>query len=337
MKIIFLNIYYEQFLKAHYKKNAIKHLSYLEQWDSIQGTMFGDSDFYSRGMSKQGWETHDLITNCKPLQIQWAKENGYSRGSPIWVQQIRKYRPDVVYAQGLWLINNHTYPLIKDYCKLIVGQIASPMAFVAENFDCLFSSMPHFVEKFREDGITSCYMPLAFTGRANTDEKKVYDVTFVGGITDMHTGRIKFLRELSERVEIDCWGLGFDRLKNTGLRHHGEAWGRKMFKILSQSYITLNYHIDCAEEYANNMRLYEATGCGSLLVTDWKKNLDDLFEEDEVLAYLEPEEAIEKVVHYLKHKDEGRVIAEKGQARTLKDHTYDKRMADTAEILEGML
>ena len=85
------------------------------------------------------------------------------------------------------------------------------------------------------------------------------------------------------------------------------------------------------------MRLYEATGCGALTLTDRIKNLPDLFEENEVLAYLEPKEAVKRVRYFLKHRDKGKVIAERGQARTLKDHTYEQRMKVVAEVLEGML
>ena len=40
---------------------------------------------------------------------------------------------------------------------------------------------------------------------------------------------------------------------------------------------SLNRHIDVAEDHANNMRLYEATGVGTLLLTDAKHILSDLF------------------------------------------------------------
>lgn len=338
LKILFLNVYYEDFMQTHYEKNDIAHLSYLEQWESIQGAMHSDADFYSRGMSKQGWQAHDLITNCKALQRQWARENDFTGDKHlIWVEQIRRYKPDVVYVQGLWLINDETYPLIKDHCKLIVGQVASPASFAVKNFDCIFSSMPHFVERFREHGTVAHCISLAFDARANADLDRIYDVTFVGGITNMHTGRIEFLRELSKKVDIDCWGYGFDQLKDTRLRYHGVVWGREMFNILSQSYITLNYHIDCAEDYANNMRLYESTGCGTLLITDWKKNLGDLFSHDEVVAFGDVNGALKAINYYLNHREEGSAIAKRGQKRTLKEHTYDNRMAEIATILESML
>jgi hypothetical protein len=111
-----------------------------------------------------------------------------------------------------------------------------------------------------------------------------------------------------------------------------------MFEILAQSYITLNFHINVAGNYANNMRLYEASGCGALLITDYKDNLNELFTiGKEVVAYRSVDEAISLVKYYLRYVREGEVIAQAGQQRTLREHTYTKRMEQTAEILERHL
>ena len=72
-----------------------------------------------------------------------------------------------------------------------------------------------------------------------------------------------------------------------------------MYKILGRSRISFNRHINVSENYANNMRLYEATGMGSLLLTDKKDNLNKLFEIDrEIVTYSCKEEAAEKVNFY---------------------------------------
>ena len=87
------------------------------------------------------------------------------------------------------------------------------------------------------------------------------------------------------------------------------------------------------------MRLFEATGCGALTLTENFKNLPDLFRGSEVVNYDGVKDVVAKVAHYLdlEHDFEVQTIAERGQKRTLKDHTYDKRMEFVAEILEGML
>jgi hypothetical protein len=54
-----------------------------------------------------------------------------------------------------------------------------------------------------------------------------------------------------------------------------------MNEILAHSQVTLNRQIEAAEGSANNMRLFEATGVGAMLVTDDGKNLSDLFRRAE--------------------------------------------------------
>jgi spore maturation protein CgeB len=145
------------------------------------------------------------------------------------------------------------------------------------------------------------------------------------------------LEELARRVEIDFLGYGAETLdKGSPIlpRHHGEVWGLDMYKALLSSKITINRHIDVAENYANNMRLYEATGCGALLITDYKDNLNKLFEiGKEVVAYKSVDELVELVQYYSTHEDERRTVADAGQKRTLSEHTYYNRMAELLEII----
>ena len=111
-----------------------------------------------------------------------------------------------------------------------------------------------------------------------------------------------------------------------------------MYKILNTSLMTLNHHIDVAGDYAGNGRLFEATGTGTLLVTDWKPNLHKMFEPGkEVVAYRSAEECAEMVRYYLEHDQEREAIARAGQQRTLRDHTYYQRMQEFETIVQKYL
>jgi spore maturation protein CgeB len=106
-----------------------------------------------------------------------------------------------------------------------------------------------------------------------------------------------------------------------------------MFQILSESKITLNHHGDVAP-YANNMRLFEATGMGTLLITDWKLNLTEMFEPGrEVVTYHTFEECAERIVYYLEHEKERDEIAKAGQQRTLREHTYYHRVQELVDLV----
>jgi spore maturation protein CgeB len=108
-----------------------------------------------------------------------------------------------------------------------------------------------------------------------------------------------------------------------------------MYRALAQSRIVVNRHSTAAEGFANNMRLFEATGTGAMLVTEAAPNLADFFEPgQEVVTYDGADDLMQKLGHYLEHDGERRAIAAAGQARTLRDHTYARLMARLAGILE---
>ncbi len=111
-------------------------------------------------------------------------------------------------------------------------------------------------------------------------------------------------------------------------------FAREYLLVLARSRLVFNQHIDVAGEYAANLRLYEATGLGACLVTDWKKNLGELFELDrEVVAYRSADECLERATWLLDHHDEARKIGEAGQRRTLRDYTVRRRMERHLELV----
>lgn len=344
----FINTYYNGFLNSVYKKSPVLlNATYNEQKTRLQSQFFGDSDFYSESLKKSGWDADDLIVNCLPLQDAWAGEHGYSgKGLEIAVEQIKLRRPEVVYIQDLSLCNKDFLSAIRPFAELIVGQIASPLPpqTYLQGFDIIYTSFPHFVERFRKEGIISYNLPLAFDPRVLEkvkENKRIYPVTFVGGISHVHSSGTRLLEELVKITPIELWGYGSESLPPDSLmrrRHHGEVWGLDMFSILSQSLISVNRHIDVAENNANNMRLFEATGCGALLITDYKDNLNSLFDVGkEVVAYRSPEECAALIKYYLAHPEEAKKIADAGQKRTLTQHTYINRMKVVHEELNRHL
>ena len=111
-------------------------------------------------------------------------------------------------------------------------------------------------------------------------------------------------------------------------------FGLEMFQQLHDSRVACNTHIDISPVNASNMRLFEATGVGACLLTDWKANLSELFLPDaEVVAYRDAVECVEKVKYLLAHEGERRRVALAGQRRTLRDHTFASRAAQIDGII----
>jgi spore maturation protein CgeB len=86
------------------------------------------------------------------------------------------------------------------------------------------------------------------------------------------------------------------------------------------------------------MRLYESTGVGTMLLTDYKDNLHTLFGVDtEVAVYHNAQDCLGKIDYYLTHEKERQQLAEAGQHRTLNEHTYHHRMQEFVEIIKPYL
>ena len=111
-----------------------------------------------------------------------------------------------------------------------------------------------------------------------------------------------------------------------------------MFQRLFQSRVTFNNHIDVAAEWASNMRLFEATGVGTCLLTERQPNLSNYFEpEQEVVTYGSASEAAERYQWLCDHPLERKCIAEAGQRRTLRDHTFVQRAPELDALIRDQL
>jgi spore maturation protein CgeB len=171
------------------------------------------------------------------------------------------------------------------------------------------------------------------------DIERVHDVVFVGGVGQTWSSDV--LEAVAAAIpSFKWWGYGAKSLSPRSAlarAYQGEAWGKSMYEILSAAKICLNRHSSAAHGYANNMRMYEATGSGALLLNDWASNLGDFFElGEEVESYCSAEQAVWKIRWLLDHDDERRRMAEAGRLRTLRDHSYAVRMKAVSYAMERL-
>lgn len=111
-------------------------------------------------------------------------------------------------------------------------------------------------------------------------------------------------------------------------------FGMSMYSQMRQSRVSLNTHGDVSQQEANNLRLWEATGVGSCLLTDAKANLSELFEVDaEVVTYESAEDCREKARWLLDHPQQSEEIARCGHRRVMRDHTLAHRAQEVSSLL----
>jgi spore maturation protein CgeB len=112
------------------------------------------------------------------------------------------------------------------------------------------------------------------------------------------------------------------------------VFGLEMFAALQRHAVSLNRHIDLARAEAGNIRMFEVTGVGACLLTDWKANVAEMFEVDrEVATYRSAAECVEKARWLLDHPKERAEIAAAGQKRTRASHTFERRARELDHII----
>lgn len=113
--------------------------------------------------------------------------------------------------------------------------------------------------------------------------------------------------------------------------------GSDYYGIMAASKVVLNIHRDELADVCN-VRCFEATGVGSLILTDYREGQEKFFDiENEIVTYRSSDECKEKLNYLLDNPKELDRIKKNGQKRTLKDHTTHNRCETASEIFKSLL
>lgn len=260
--------------------------------------------------------------------------------------QIEDYSPDVILNQDIYYVRSDFWALAKGRAKL-VGQNAAilPSGEDYTPYDLLVSSLPNYVKIFAESGKPAILNRLAFEPsvlpKLGTQPERDIPLSFAGSLSPDHVDRIAFLEHIAAHAPLKVWGNGIERLPARSRLHscyQGEVWGRDMYNVLRRSKITLNKHINIAGNMANNMRLYEATGMGALLLTDNQVNLREIFTpEEQVETYDTAEDCIVKIEALLADEPRRAAIAAAGQKQAIEVQNYYNRCREQVTLFEGLM
>ncbi len=243
---------------------------------------------------------------------------------------------------------------VKQHVRLLVGWGSPPVLLYKRDpgsykqvYDLMVAPSEGMVDHFRGVGIKAELLRHAFEPRIlskiRAGPERTLPVSFVGLLRAGYSKRRELLEILCESMggQVFVWASSLNDLppdSSIRKRHQGHAWGQDIYQILSMSKIGWNSHLEIAGKFADNLRLFEVTGVGALLITDWKENLHKVFEVGkEVLAYRNADECIALIQYYLERDIERNAIALAGQQRTLREHTYCHRMQELVGIVRKNL
>lgn len=268
--------------------------------------------------------------------------------------QIGHYKPDVLVNMMITFIPASFLREIQQHTGLIVTW-GSPRIFTYPFDPTEYRGLKHVIatnsrtvlDYLKPSGLDTELIRHAFEPRVlstiEPSRDKPIPISFIGllrGIYGMRRKNLEFLcAQFKDEMQVFVASLeDVDAASPIRGCRRGEAWGEDLYRVLARSKIAWNIHHELAGDSADNLRLFEATGMGALLVTDWKKDLGTVFDVGkEVVAYKSIEECAELIRYYLDHPRERDAIAAAGQKRTLQQHTYWHRARQLAEVAKQRL
>jgi spore maturation protein CgeB len=101
-------------------------------------------------------------------------------------------------------------------------------------------------------------------------------------------------------------------------------FGKEMYEILQRSKVMINMHINDTQ-YSGNMRLFEGTGCGCLVVTDKKKGIKKLFiDKKEIFIFNNNEVIFKLITNCIDSYQFFKRVSFRAQKKTLSKYHYKK-------------
>ena len=369
MRLLRVTTLYDSYLHSFYaRRPGLAKAPYAEQRARLDEDAFGWADSWAVALRPLGYEALDVSSNARPLQRAWAYEHAPSAArrdeAAIVAAQARWFRPDVVWY-------DHDDPALLARIRAEAPSVRGVLGWTGSAIgrtdawkliDRMLSCAPEAVERAKAGGLEATVLPHAFDPR-NLDRTRRapprWAATFIGQLVDgegFHGARLRLLEATAPRVPLTLFvprprhrlrAAARRLLSGRGLHAPGRrlmrdardgVYGLEMYQVLRDSRVTLNVHADSSPRFASNMRLFEATGVASCLVTDWKENMASIFEPDrEAVVYRSEGECAERISWLLEHPEEAAAIGAAGQKRTLAEHTFAHRAAILDRCVRSVL
>ncbi|WP_284694462.1 glycosyltransferase [Geomonas sp. Red32] len=358
MKFLLIHTFYENYLQEFYgKRQALASAPYAEQVKALVEDGFGAPHIYTPYLERLGYDVQLVIANCPFSQGMWLKENGRTLPQENnWLydivrMQIEALRPDIVYMGNPIVFDGRFIATLSHRPRLVAGWRAASIDPATDwsNYDLIVSSSTVCLDAARAMGVPAVerFSPGFPTTLAQSvqDAPKRYNVIFTGGWSAEHGKRNTLLLEIARAAQAGSFEPAFflagdprQMPPEVARINRGALWGLDMYRALRQGEIVFNAHIDMAGAESSNMRMFETTGVGSFLLTEYNGNIGKYFEPGvEVETYHGGGELLEKIDHYLRHPLEREVIASRGRKRCSLEHSMEHRILELDRILKTHL
>jgi spore maturation protein CgeB len=215
--------------------------------------------------------------------------------------------------------------------------------FIAAPYDALFFKDPYIVKTL--GGVIRSpvhYLPECFNPRSLGEPKReAIPQRFrsaVATVGNLHPWRLAALSNLAD-CEVRLWGtkppqwmpeVMFTRIYQGKPVYHAD----KCMVFRGADIIVNTLHF--SEIEGLNCRCFEAAGAGAFQLVDWRPALRDLFVDgEEIVTFRGMDDLRRKISFWLPRREERWSIGDRARARSLREHTYEHRLAMLVDTVSG--
>lgn len=353
LRIMQADMHYSRYITDYYQKNPhLQHAGSAVQEQALVRDGFSAIHAVVPYINTPNITTSYCIYNNFFSQSAWAKEQGLAcvdRNSD-WQdtflrQRIEHFKPDVLYLADPLRHDANFLASLTHRPRLILAWRAADVPFNTDwtGYDSILSGLTPMLHLAPTLGAKKgiYFIPGMPTWLAREVETIPHDtdVIFVGSLSPtQHVQRHAQLDFLAQAAAQHGFSLILHLACNPTLITKNmrpyvrpPVFGVDMHRALRRGRIVVDtqgsiglrrpdgsYAMDLAQGETVNMRLFEATGVGSLVLTEHLSGLHKLFVlEKEVVTYQTPHEMVKKILYFLEHEDERKKIADAGKVRCL--------------------
>ncbi len=369
LRFMQVHTFYDRYLKRFYEINkSLQTAPFDIQIEKLIEDGFSGNHIFPPYMKKLGYETKFVVANNPFSQNAWMHENKYTLANANnWVKEITKaqieeFKPDVLYLSDPITFDGKFVASLNFKPRLVIGWRAAdiPDGTTFHGFDIFLSGFHGVGEEALSLGAKEFEFffpgfPTHILPALENIEVK-YDLSFVGSWTTFqHKNRnhlIEVISDFAQREKIfkPIFHLSgeLDKILEKVKPFLGEPrFGLEMYRALKTGKIifdargdirNLRNVKDLAKNETINMRIFEATGVGRMLLTEHYDNLYRFFEiGKEIETFKNEKELLDKIVYYSTHDYEREEIAKRGNEKCLTQYSMEKRAEVFDQIIKERL
>jgi len=293
------------------------------------------------------------------LQRLWAREHGMRVDDleVILLAQIEHHQAEIFYNLDPIRYDSSFVRKLPGCVKASVCWRAAPSGNVdLGDYDLVVCNFPSILQDWQQKGCKVAYFfpahdPImdayADLGRDNLD------LIFIGGFSRHHAHRVAALRAAAStpgiRARLHFEDSRLTRLANLlpyfpGLgsyRHPkeirviraGPLYGRDLYAAIGATKIVLNGAVDMAGDDRGNMRCFEATGCGALLLTDAGIYPDGFVDQETMVVYSSTDQIPGLIKRLIADVSWTECVARAGRAMVRDRYGKDRQWARFRELI----